>query len=62
MRGKELDRTERSGGVTSTRPAGQFAGRLSIIIPTLNEATGIAATLEALGPLRLAQHYDAEPG
>jgi rSAM/selenodomain-associated transferase 2 len=40
MRGREADRLP----------------RLSIIVPTLNEAAGIAATLEALAPLRARGH------
>ncbi len=37
-------------------PAGPMTARLSIVIPALNEAMGIVATLESLGDLRRRGH------
>lgn len=56
MRGKEADPLAPRDGPGMTRTAGRTAPRLSIIVPTLNEAAGIAATLEALAPLRARGH------
>lgn len=56
MRGKEADHPARRDGAGMTRTAGRITPRLSVIVPTLNEAAGIAATLEALAPLRERGH------
>lgn len=56
MSGKELSRTRHGAGAASTPAARSVTCGLSIIVPTLNEAAGIAATIEALGPLRERGH------
>ena len=56
MRGRQADLSARRVGSGMTRAAGRIAPRLSVIVPTLNEAAEIETVLEALLPLRERGH------
>jgi rSAM/selenodomain-associated transferase 2 len=45
-----------AGSLVSESQATLFSMRLSVVVPVLNEAAGIAATLKALAPLRAQGH------
>jgi len=56
LRGDHIGRPKGAAPPRGEARAASFGGRLSIVVPALDEAAGIGETLAALAPLRAAGH------